>query len=291
MSPSVLSNLVTSTSRPEQEALEYYQANFPELDRFILVVLSPDQQYTTPLASFSHEALYRIAYTICWQGMRRQLYDNVIGSITQILTAQYETLSSIEVPASWFKQFAKLLINHDRATSTMSSIFAYLNRTYVKSELQLDLTTELRQLLYARFVQGQSEKIFRALRMVVAGTISIQGGVIQIPGRDMADLIQCLHRISTGKLSQAHSSYYFFWYNPPLFQQCIPNFQPPTNAAELIARFDQTQARLDVESQMNGMPPTSDMSSRKHGQDPDETPTSMAKRVNQIDYNDGMDHD
>ncbi|TPX48505.1 hypothetical protein SeMB42_g02054 [Synchytrium endobioticum] len=220
----------------ERDAYNYFRDNWDQLATFISTVMSPERQQTTPLTRFSHEVLYRIAYTICWQGMRRQLYEKLIVHLSQELQEQQLRLSRSDLPSSvWFNAFGCLIVNHAHAISTISSIFAYLNRTYVTGELQSDLNHELRLLLHSRFIQGQSEKLFICLRMVADGSLPMGDRVV-------SNVILSLNRINAD----------YYWFNPPLFQQHIPAFKTPPNATELAARFDLAQARLDVQMQLGG---------------------------------------
>ena len=63
---------------------------------------------------------------MCWQGFHKKLFSDLTSVIEETLHLLGNQLDNIQQLEIWFPSFAKISINHARATDILGSVFAYL---------------------------------------------------------------------------------------------------------------------------------------------------------------------
>jgi hypothetical protein len=63
---------------------------------------------------------------MCWQGFHKRLFSDLTSIIEETLQLLSNQLDIIQQSDIWFLSFAKISINHARATDILGSVFAYL---------------------------------------------------------------------------------------------------------------------------------------------------------------------
>ena len=74
---------------------------------------------------------------MCWQGFHKRLFSDLTSVIEETLRLLGSQLDNIQQSDIWFTSFAKISINHARATDILGSVFAYLVRLNINKEIYL----------------------------------------------------------------------------------------------------------------------------------------------------------
>ncbi|KAJ3085208.1 hypothetical protein HK102_000213 [Quaeritorhiza haematococci] len=190
------------------EPARFFDQQWPQLSELVRIILSVEAQKVTPLHSLSHEELYRMVYQICWHGHRRKLYEALVKLIEQELTHQHAALESISDVSQWWEAFGLSCINGHAAIERLSSVFAYLDRSYIKYELKKDLRQIVQSNVQKLLVEASELKLATTLKMLAENALTVDAGQV-------TTLLTTLYSLNEGNV----------YFRPDLFQQCVPNLQ------------------------------------------------------------------
>ncbi|ORX47873.1 hypothetical protein BCR36DRAFT_413400 [Piromyces finnis] len=209
--------------------MTYYNKNFPILKNFVDVVLHYNKQLTTPLRLFSHEELYRIVYTLCRQGHKKLLYDNIIEIYCNFCSETIKELNFIEQNETWLTILSQIVANYVKTYDIIINIFAYLNKTYIMEELKTSLTVILKKIFEDYLFVYIKDRLSYSLCMYTNNNI-------QIPQTLIITITQALYTLNPS----------FAYINPMLFRKSVSNFIVPKNFTELQVNYTKQEAQYFI---------------------------------------------
>ncbi|CAG8442972.1 4691_t:CDS:2 [Ambispora gerdemannii] len=208
-----------------------YETTFwPQISGFVKLALRSELQIERPLHTYSHEELYRCIYWMCWQGFQKKLHKDLLTVIDESLAELNVQLDIIDQPDKWILKFAEISRNHARAADILSSIFAYLDKTYI----QYFLHDNLKKILFDQYKLLIIDKSERRIMYIF-------GLVLDIP-----------EKFDTNVVFEAVSSLFkinsdLIYLNPTLFKNHIPENQMPCNLEGARIKHQQLETKYQIE--------------------------------------------
>ncbi|RUS23722.1 hypothetical protein BC938DRAFT_474718 [Jimgerdemannia flammicorona] len=251
VSPVASTASVTAFPRSDPTALtspvkvtetSYASSYWPHISKFVRLALQAELQTATPLHTFSHEELYRSIYWVCWQGFQKQLYADLIALVSETLSAIERQLNGTEAAAAaaatgregdigmWLERFSCVVHNHERAMGVMTSVFAYLDRTYVQYERHERLHDILLRFFSSLILEPSEARILFVFRAIVEDPAAS-------PDPDgVTKLVQALYRFDPE----------YAYLSPRLFQTAC-DLVPTAGFAELCLKHGQCETRHQIQ--------------------------------------------
>ncbi|ORX82786.1 hypothetical protein BCR32DRAFT_278621 [Anaeromyces robustus] len=209
-----------------ENEMKYYNDNFPTLRNFIDVVFHYNKQINTPLRLFSHEELYRIVYTICRQGYKKLLYENILEICSNFCADTVKELENIKQNETWLTILSQVVANYVKSFDVIINIFAYLDKTYLMEELNTSLSVVLKEIFEDNFFVGVKDRLSYSLCMYVNNNI-------QIPQNLIITITQALYSLNPS----------YAYINPMLFRKTVSNFIVPKNFNKLQVDYTKLEAQ------------------------------------------------
>ncbi|RIA91780.1 hypothetical protein C1645_821617 [Glomus cerebriforme] len=208
-----------------------YESTFwPQISGFVRHALQADLQVERPLHTYSHEELYRSIYWMCWQGFHKRLFSDLTSVIKETLHLLGNQIDNIQQSDIWFPSFAKISINHARATDILGSVFAYLDKTYI----QYTLHKNLRDLLISYFqeiiIEKSEMRIIYVFGMVLENSSMFDLNLV-------INVIKSLYKLKPDNI----------YLNPTLFQSSINDEKLPSNLQDLRVRHTTLETKYQLE--------------------------------------------
>jgi len=200
---------------------------------------------------------------MCWQGFQKKLYADLLGVISQVLTELNDELENISHPEEWLSKFTDITKNHLRAADILSSIFAYMDKTY----MQYILHQNLKKILFDCYKNLIIDKL--EMRIVY-----VFGVIIDNPEKfdvtTVADLVNALYKMNPE----------FIYLNPIMFQNSIPNLAIPSDFEAIRLRHQQLETKYQIEKlKYEGWKPGISQLKRSSSMIIDEDEGNSAKRI------------
>ncbi|CAI2164589.1 11308_t:CDS:2 [Funneliformis geosporum] len=239
-----------------------YESTFwPQISDFVRHALRADLQAERPLHTYSHEELYRSIYWMCWQGLHKRLFSDLTSSIEETLHLLSSQLDNIQQLDIWFHSFAKISINHAKATEILGSVFAYLDKTYIQCTLRQNLR-DLLIFYFQKIITEKSEmRIIYVFSMILENPIMFDLNLV-------VDVVKALYKIKPD----------YIYLNPILFQNSIEDIKLPSNLQDLQVRYTTLETKYQLEKlKMEGWEPG--FSKLKRSLSNDDVEETSGKRV------------
>ncbi|KAG9307757.1 hypothetical protein G9A89_023322 [Geosiphon pyriformis] len=209
-----------------------YETTFwPQVSGFVRLALKAELQNERPLHTYSHEELYRSIYWMCWQGFQKRLHADLMREIEETLIDLANQLEIIPQPEEWVVKFAEIGKNHAKAADILSSIFAYLDKTYI----QYFLHENLKKILFDQFRKQIVEKFEKRV-------VYVFGVVLDNPEKFgvniVADIVISLYKMNPD----------YIYLNPTVFQNSIPDMQMPLDFEDIRLRHQRLETQYQIEN-------------------------------------------
>ncbi|CAG8483306.1 10030_t:CDS:2 [Funneliformis mosseae] len=238
----------------------YESTYWPQISDFVRHALRVDLQAERPLHTYSHEELYRSIYWMCWQGFHKRLFSDLISTIEETLHLLGNQLNNIQELDIWFPSFAKISINHAKATEILGSVFAYLDKTYI----QCTLHQNLRDVLISYFQEIITEK--SEMRIIYVFSMILENPTIDL--NLVVEAVKALYKIKPDNI----------YLNPTLFHNFIEDMKLPSNLQDLQIRYTTLETKYQLEKlKMEGWEPG--FSKLKRSLSNDDVEETSGKRV------------
>ncbi|KAL6601818.1 Cullin repeat-like-containing domain protein [Neocallimastix sp. 'constans'] len=209
-----------------ENEMNYYNKNFPILKNFVDVVLHYNKQLNTPLRLFSHEELYRIVYTLCRQGHKKLVYDNLIEIYRSFCDETVTELESFKQNETFLTIFSQIVSNYVKSFDVIINIFAYLDKSYIMEELKTSLNVILKYIFDDYIFSRIKDRIRYSLCMYTNNNIQISQNLI-------ITITQALYTLNPS----------YAYINPTLFRKTVLNFIVPKNFTELQVNYTKLETQ------------------------------------------------
>ncbi|CAG8438591.1 8710_t:CDS:2 [Ambispora leptoticha] len=198
-----------------------YETTFwPQISGFVKLALRAELQIERPLS----------IYWMCWQGFQKKLHKDLLTVIDETLIELHTQLDAIDQPDQWILKFAEISKNHARAADILSSIFAYLDKTYI----QYFLHDNLKKILFEKFKELIINKSERRIMYIFDIVLDIPGNFNTIA---VTETVNSLLKINSDLI----------YLNPTLFKNHIPESQIPCNLEGARIKHQQLETRYQIE--------------------------------------------